>query len=85
MQRDPVGEDSPWELLGRAIGVVAMVGVRGKLIAATSDNNLYWRDPLGIDNSWHRFGQAAHVVGMAAIDNILFVASQEGELWQRNV
>ena len=73
------------ELLGHAIGVVAMVGVRGKLIAATSDNTLHWRDPLGIDNAWHRFGQAAHVVGMAAIDTTLFVATQAGELWQRTV
>lgn len=84
-QRDPVGEDIPWELLGHAIGVVGMAPARGKLIAAISDDNLHWRDPVKVDILWHRFGQADHVVGMATVDNMLFVATRKGALWERHL
>ena len=53
-----------WDPIGHANNVVAMAAISGKLFAATSDNQLWWRDPVGVNVSWDPIGHANNVMAM---------------------
>jgi hypothetical protein len=61
-----------------------MAAINGKLLAANSDNRLWWRDAVGYEVNWEDIGHANNLVAMAAINGKLFAANNDNRLWWRD-